>query len=103
MRRSKLRVVFPDTHPREVSPRSPRASAPTSDTVQVDPQDMGYAQAERAEPKTNPLKRSCDRAGPYGACAPRSFLLTHSSTFCHQRCVRDGMEARSRACTRPHR
>lgn len=43
MRRSELRVVFPDTHPREVSPRSPRASAPTSDTVQVDPQDMGYA------------------------------------------------------------
>jgi len=29
--------------------------------------------------------------------------LTLSSTFCHQRCVRDGMEARSRACTRPHR
>jgi hypothetical protein len=26
-----------------------------------------------------------------------------SSTFCHRRCVRDGMEARSRACTRPHR
>jgi hypothetical protein len=29
--------------------------------------------------------------------------LAFSSTFCHQRCVRDGMEARSRACTRPHR
>jgi len=49
MRRSELRVVFPDVHPREVNPRSPRASAPTSDTVQVDPQDMGYAQAEKAE------------------------------------------------------
>jgi len=49
MRRSELRVVFPDVHPREVNPRSPRASAPTSDTVQVDPQDMGYAQAEEAE------------------------------------------------------
>lgn len=56
MRRSELRVEFPDTHPREVSPRSPRASAPTSDTVQVDPQDMGYAQAERAEPKANSLR-----------------------------------------------
>jgi len=55
MRRSELRVVFPDAHPREVSPRGPRASAPTSDTVQVDPQDMGYAQAERAEPKANSL------------------------------------------------
>jgi len=49
VRRSELRVDFPDAHPREVNPRSPRASAPTSDTVQVDPQDMGYAQAEKAE------------------------------------------------------
>jgi hypothetical protein len=49
MRRSKLRVEFPDTHPREVSPEVPRDFAPTSDTVQVGPQDMGYAQAERTE------------------------------------------------------
>ena len=32
---------------------------------------------------------------------PSSLAL--SSTFCHRRCVRDGMEARSRAGTRPHR
>jgi len=40
---------FPDTHPREASPEAPRGLTPTSDTVQVGPQDMGNAQAERAE------------------------------------------------------
>jgi hypothetical protein len=34
---------FPDAWPREPSPGGPRASAPTSDTFQVGPQDMGCA------------------------------------------------------------
>jgi hypothetical protein len=55
------------------------------------------------EPSKGRRARSCDRARPSSACAPRSLLLALSSTFCHRRCVRDGMEARSRACTRSHR
>jgi len=34
---------FPDARPREPSPEGPRAFAPTSDTFQVGPQDMGRA------------------------------------------------------------
>jgi len=48
MRRSELRE-FPDTRARDPDPEGPWAFTPVSDTFQVGPQDMGNAQAERAE------------------------------------------------------
>lgn len=46
---------------------------------------------------------SCDRIETRRSLRAEVPSLTLSSTFCHRRCVRDGMEARSRACTLPHR
>jgi len=93
---------FSDARPREPNPKSPRALAPASDTFQVGPQDMRNAQVERAEQKVN-VACSRERARPIEACASRSLLFALSSPSCHPRCVRDGMESQSRACTRPHR
>jgi len=100
MRRSELRVI-PRRSASRAEPQSPRALPP-----RATPFKWTRRTWETRRPKElskGRRARSCDRARPSGACTPRSLLLALSSTFCHQRCVRDGMEARSRAVTRPHR
>ena len=100
MRRSELRVI-PRRSASRAEPRSPRASPPRATPFKW--ARRTWETRRPKEPSKGERTRSRDRVRPSGACAPRSFLVALPSTFCHRRCVRDGMEARSRACTRPHR
>jgi hypothetical protein len=55
------------------------------------------------EPRENKLSTPYEVARDLATLARRSSSsIALSSPSCHRRCVRDGMEARSRACTRPH-
>ena len=103
MRRSELRVI-PRHSPSRGKPQKPESLCPHERHCSSGPAGHGIRAGRKSRAKGKLAENDLAIARePYGACAPRSFLLTPSSTFCHRRCVRDGMVARSRACTRPHR
>jgi len=89
VRRSELRVI-PRRSASRAEPESPRALLPRATLFK-----WARGTWETRRPKER--SRESTRLAPWGPS-----LLALSSTFCHRRCVRDGMEARSRAGTRPH-
>lgn len=101
MRRSELRVI-PRHSPSRGKPRSPERLRPHERHCSSGPAGHGKRAGRKSRAKGERgviLRSRPTRHGLRRVVLPQTL----SSTFCHRRCVRDGMEARSRACTRPHR
>jgi hypothetical protein len=98
--RSELRAIprRPGSRPRPLQPKpEPLRTAPFERARRT----WDARRPNELEPRQGrclPLRA----AAPSQACAWRSLLGARSSPSCRRRCVRDGMEARSRAATRPH-
>jgi len=102
MRRSELRVFIPRHSPSRGKPQKPESLCPHERHCSSGPAGHGIRAGRKNRVKGERgviLRSRPTRHGLRRVVLPRPL----SSTFCHQRCVRDGMEARSRACTRPHR
>jgi len=82
-------------------PRRPVSLHPRERHLSSGPAGHGKRAGRKSGAKVNriSLARKTD-PGKLTLRGPSSIALSNPS--CHWRCVRDGMEARSRACTRPH-
>jgi hypothetical protein len=82
-------------------PRRPVSLHPHERHLSGGPAGHGKRAGRKSGAKVNriSLARKTD-PGKLTLRGPSSIALPNPS--CHWRCVRDGMEARSRACTRPH-
>lgn len=83
-------------------PQEPESSCPCKRHRSSGPAGHEKRAGRKNGAKVN-VTRSRERARTVEACASRSLLFALSSPSCHPRCVRDGMESHSRACTHPHR
>jgi len=82
-------------------PRRPVSLHPRERHLSSGPAGHGKHAGRKSGAKVNRTSLA-GRADP-GRLAPRGpSSIALSNPSCHWRCVRDGMEARSRACTRPH-
>lgn len=96
-------ALIPRHSPSRGKPQKPESLCPHERHCSSGPAGHGIRAGRKSRAKANSLGNDLAIARDPTVLARRGPSSDFSSTFCHRRCVRDGMEARSRACTRPHR
>ena len=94
---------FPRHSPSRGKPQKPESLCPHERHCSSGPAGHGIRAGRKAEQRRTRWETILRSRETRRSLRAAVLPLTLSSTFCHWRCVRDGMEARSRACTRPHR